>query len=148
MKENSQVSGLLTSIIFEGQRLGVNYVETTQIEGYPGVRCDVYNFIGDSTRDLGVVKIDGGKYTPPQIVQKVAEEQRTTERYVSGDGRLKVVKPDGTVYLYEISRWSKVALSVDVEPGDKMQWFADPFSHLEIWEICEPAYSEGRFLNI
>jgi hypothetical protein len=148
MKEKSQVSGLLTSINFEDQRLGVEYVETTQIEGYPGLRCDVYQFTNDNRRDLGVIHIEGGSNTPPQIVQKVAEEQRTTERYVSGDGRLKVIKPDGTVYLYEISRWSKVALSVDVEPGDKMQWFADPFSRLEIWEICEPAYSEGRFLNI
>ena len=121
----------------------VEFAETT----FPaeGVECDVYNFVGDNSKDLGVIKIGRANKTPPQ---RVENGERTTERYASGNGRLIVKKKDGTNILYEINTTSRVPLSVDVEIGDVMQWEASQGSDLVAYEVCTPPYKDGRYTNL
>lgn len=137
----------LKSIDFEGSLLPVKYRQTTHIEGNPGVTCDEYNIDGDETRDLGVIKIEGGCSTPVQEVRWVQDRQRAVEKYVKGSGTLKVKNPNGETILYLVSSKSRMPLSVDIFPGDLIQWRADIGSKLEVYEILSPSYNENWFRN-
>lgn len=138
----------LTIFTFEGVSQPVEFRETEEIPGYPGVKCDDYDFVGDDSKDLGVIRISEGCSTPRQKINDRKDTKRTVERYASGNGRLIVKKKDGPTALYEISSRSLAPLSVDVEIGDTMQWQADPDSNLVVYEICIPRFKPGRYTNL
>lgn len=130
----------LSSFRFEGRDLPVSFVETMEVTD--GVKCDVYAFVGDPTKDLGVIRIKPGKRTP---LQKVLKGERTIEGYLSGVGILKVTKPDGETITYTLQTGK---FPVDVKIGETMQWEAAPDSELTAYEVCFPPYQDGRYENI
>lgn len=131
----------LTSFDFEGKTIPVNYRFTEVVA--EGVECDVYRFVGDGDKDLGIIRIRG-EMTPEQ---EVVEGDRTIEKFRSGAGRLKVKRSDGWVELYEFGGKSHATVSVNVQVGDEMQWFSSVGAHLTASEVCFPPYEEGRFIN-
>jgi hypothetical protein len=133
----------LSQFEFEGFSRGVTYLETTKIEGYPDVECDVYKFDGDDSKDLGIIRINKGGFTP---LQRVNEGERTVEGRVSGSGRFIVIRADRTEEIYAVG--GSIPFSVEVKKGDSMQWRADTDSNLVAYEVCIPPYKDGRFENI
>lgn len=133
----------LKSFRFEENEQVVSYVETMRVTD--GVDCEVYTFDGDSSKDLGIIKINPGRKTP---LQKVLKGDRTIEGYVSGKGKLYVTKPDGRQETYAVGEESRKPFSVIVEIGELMQWEADEDSDLVAYEICFPPYEDGRYQNI
>ncbi|MFH1705954.1 MAG: hypothetical protein ABH867_03555 [Patescibacteria group bacterium] len=75
----------IKSFLFEGREQPVSFVETMHI--VDGVDCDVYTFDGDSTKDLGIIRIVPGNKTP---LQRVLKGDRTVEGYLSGKGKLTI----------------------------------------------------------
>jgi hypothetical protein len=122
--------------LFEGQELPVEFIETIQV--IDGVECDVYRFVGDNSRDLGIIRISPGKHTP---LQRVLKGNKTIEGYISGKGRLEI--NGKTVYIAD-GRPISVIVNID----ETMQWFADDDSSLTAYEICYPPYEDGRYENI
>lgn len=131
----------ITSFEFEGKAEQVNFVETGKVK--EGVECDVYEFADDKGKDLGVIRIVQGHWTPPQ---KVKEGGRTIEGYMAGQGKLVVIRGDGVREEYRAD--SKNKISVDVKIGDIMQWQADDDSDLQASEVCFPPFSSGRFEDL
>jgi hypothetical protein len=117
----------------------VKFIETTKVG--EGVECDVYKFVGDSGKDLGIIRIKAGNKTP---LQKILAGERTVEGYVSGEGGLTVIGVDCQRKIYA----GKNGLAVEVKIGELMQWQAAPGSDLEVYEICYPPYETGRFENL
>ena len=58
----------LNSFNFEGKDMSVNFIEMMEV--VEGVECDVYEFIGDKSKDLGIIRIKAGGKTPLQKVLK------------------------------------------------------------------------------
>ena len=141
--EISQVESRITSFEFEGQVKQLNFVETTHVK--PGVDCDVYLFVGDKTKDLGIIKIQQGNWTPPQ---EVLLGDRTVEGYVSGKGKLVILRGGKDREEHKVGDNPEEKLSVDVKIGDVMQWQADEDSNLSASEICFPPYADGRYNNL
>ena len=129
----------INSFNFEGKEQDVVFVETMQVAA--GVECDVYKFDGDAGKDLGIIRIRAGCKTP---LQKVMKGDRTIEGYISGRGKLIIIKTDGEQKIYIGER----GLAVSVGVGEVMQWQADSDSDLEGYEICFPPYQAGRFQNL
>lgn len=138
-EHNSRLDGFE----FEGVLLPVEFVETTKVA--EGVKCDVYKFIGEKKKDLGIVKIEPGCKTP---LQKVLKGEKTIEGYVSGSGKLTVTRKNGEVETFDVVDKPTEYLSVLVDIGDKMQWEASPDSKLLAYEVCFPPYEDGRFENL
>lgn len=130
----------LTSFEFGGQRLSIEFIETTEVTD--GVECDIYKFVGDNTKDLGIIRIDANCKTP---LQKVLKGDRTTEGFVSGAGKL-IVSKNGEDSIYKVKDGD--SLSVNVEIGETMQWMADENRSLKVYEICFPPYEDGRYENL
>lgn len=128
----------LESFEFEGKIQQVSFVEVEEIA--EGVKCDVYSFLGDDSKDLGIIKIEPGFKTP---LQRVLQGTRTVEGYISGDGWLTVTRRDGTREVYQ----SPDSFSVDINTGDLMQWKAGR-ERLRAFEICIPPYQDGRYQNL
>jgi len=124
------------SFLFEGREQLVSFVETQNVAN--GVECDVYKFDGDTTKDLGMIRIEPGRKTP---LQKVLKGDKTVEGYISGKGKLKITKPNGKQVVYT------EPFAITVAVGELMQWEADPDSDLSVYEICYPPYEDGRFQN-
>ena len=124
------------SFLFEGREQLVSFVETLDVAD--GVACDVYTFDGDTTKDLGMIRIEPGRKTP---LQKVLKGDKTVEGYISGKGKLKITKPNGKQVVYT------EPFAITVAVGELMQWEADPDSDLSVYEICYPPYEDGRFQN-
>ena len=143
--ETASQTHRLTSFEFEGKVLPVIYRETTKFNDYPGVECDVYDFVGNNGMDLAIIKIAKGCKTPDQEILK---GKRTIEGFVLGKGRLVLKRKDGPDGVYPVSDRSKFPFSIDVKIGDKMQWIADTDSELVAYEICIPKYQEGRYRNL
>jgi len=137
-----QNTTILKSFNFEGNEQLVSYVETMHV--VEGVDCEVYTFDGDSSKDLGIIKISYGCKTP---LQKVLKGDKTIEGYVSGRGKLTITKPEGKQEIY-IAEEASEPISVVVEIGELMQWEADKDSDLVAYEICFPPYEDGRYQNI
>ncbi|MBU2592131.1 hypothetical protein KKD61_01560 [Patescibacteria group bacterium] len=133
----------IKSFLFEGREQPVSFVETMHI--VDGVDCDVYTFDGDSTKDLGIIRIVPGNKTP---LQRVLKGDRTVEGYLSGKGKLTITKPDGKQQIYEVNEELKEPIVVTVAIGELMQWEADTSSNLKVYEICFPPYEDGRYENI
>jgi len=124
------------SFLFEGREQLVSFMETLDVAD--GVACDVYTFDGDTTKDLGMIRIEPGRKTP---LQKVLKGDKTVEGYISGKGKLKITKPNGKQVVYT------EPFAITVAVGELMQWEADPDSDLSVYEICYPPYEDGRFQN-
>jgi len=125
---------LLTEI--DGEK--VDFVETTIVKD--GVTCDIYSFIGNTTKDLGVVKVTKGSKTP---LQKVLLGDKTLEIFKDGSGTLTVTSAEGAECVYH---FPTEITEVQVNLGETMQWHA--IGDLTIYEICYPPYQDGRFANI
>ena len=130
----------LTSFNFEGQEQAVSFIETTNV--VDGVDCEVYSFVEDDTKDLGIIKISPSKKTP---LQKVIKGEKTIEGYISGKGKLTITKSDGRQVEF-VADGSPITAIVNI--GELMRWESDPDLGLEVFEICYPPYEDGRFENI
>ncbi len=117
------------------QASAVEYMETNYPNEY--TICDVYRFTEDNSRDLAIISIKPHGQTP---LQKVLEGDVTEEGYVTGQGQLTV---NQTIYQFP----SEERQSVEVRPGDVMQWEAYD-SELVFYELCTPPYVDGRFMNL
>jgi hypothetical protein len=133
----------INNFTFEGKEQPVSFVETTHVAD--GADCDVYSFVGDSTKDLGIIKIAPGCKTP---LQKVLNGDRTIEGYRSGKGKLIITKPDGSREVHAVGSEMEEPFSITVAIGELMQWEADKDSSLTAYEVCFPPYEDGRYENI
>jgi hypothetical protein len=140
--KNTNQSVHLDKFEFENASQSVEFVEATNV--VEGVKCDIYKFTDDNTKDLGIINIDSGKKTP---LQKVLKGEKTIEGYVSGSGKLVVMRNGGKEEVYKVKDGDP-PLSVDVEVGETMQWEASPNSKLVVYEVCFPPYEDGRFKNL
>jgi hypothetical protein len=132
---------LSKTFTFENQEQPVSFIETLHVTD--GVDCDVYSFVSDESKDLGIIRINPGSKTP---LQKVLKGDRTIEGYISGKGKLTVMKSDGKQEVYTAD--GKFEKPIDVKIGELMQWKADPDSELITFGICFPPYEDGRYENI
>jgi hypothetical protein len=132
---------MLTSFFYEGEDRPVSFVETVAVR--EGVRCDVYQFDGDDTRDLAVIAVDKGVSTP---LRKVIDGTKTTEGYIWGKAKLTITRAAGNTEEWSFPGWQPVGRTTDVYVGDTMQWKAK--ENLTFYEICEPPYQDGRFLDL
>lgn len=141
MSEQLEGDNKLRNFTFEGKLQSVVCNETQQVTD--GVECDVYNFVGDRTKDLGIIRIKPGKHTPPQ---KVKKGDRTVEGYFSGKGRLVVIRDDKRM-VNDVGADPTQKFSFDVEHGDLMQWQAAEDSSLVASEVCFPPFptTPGRY---
>lgn len=121
----------------------VVFVETVPV--VEGVECDVYSVEGDNNKDLGIIRIKLGSSTP---LQKVLRGEKTIEGYVSGKGKLTIIRASGEEEIHPVDDKNKGMFSIDVGIGDTMQWQADKDSDLVAFEICIPPYEDGRYENI
>lgn len=128
---------------FEGRMLPVSFVSTLDVT--EGVQCDVYKFVGDKAKDLGIIRIQPGRQTP---LQKVLKGDKTIEGYISGKGRLVITLPGGEKKIYEVWTGMKNPPLIIVGINELMQWEADKNSELIAYEICYPPYEDGRYENI
>lgn len=119
----------------------VSFVETMQVTD--GVECEVYSFVKNEGRDLGIIKIEPGKKTP---LQRVLQGEKTIEGFLAGKGKLTVTKTDGTQKIHVADGTKPIVVTVQI--GETMQWEADPDSNLVAFELCFPPYEDGRFENI
>lgn len=133
----------LKAFNFEGKEQPVSFVETMHV--VDGVDCDVYTFVGDSSKDLGVIKISPGSKTP---LQKVLKGDKTVEGYIKGKGKLTITKSDGKQEVYIADGESKEPIVVTVGIGEQMQWEADKEYELVAYEVCFPPYEDGRYENL
>jgi len=133
----------INSFTFEGKEQPVNFVETMKVA--EGVECDLYTFDGNTSKDLGIIRIKPGSRTP---LQKVVKGDRTIEGYISGKGKLTIIGSDGIQHIYEVGDEMKEPTVVAIAIGELMQWEADPNSNLIVYEVCFPPYEDGRYENI
>jgi len=129
----------LQDFSFEGKLHRVRYVETTPVT--EGVVCEVYAFVDDNTRDLGIVTVSKGARTP---LERVLNGNRTSNGFISGRGVLTVTSEDGTTQVHHFDSDNEKPI-VDVEVGETMQWVADGEADLMFYEVCDPPYEEGRY---
>jgi hypothetical protein len=83
------------AFIMKKMKSQFSFVETTHVA--EGVECEVYTFVENEGRDLGIIKIEPGMKTP---LQKVLKGEKTIEGYLSGKGKLTITKPDGTQEVF------------------------------------------------
>ena len=131
---------LLTSFECDNRSQPVEFVKTEQVT--KGVECDVYSFIGDPTKDLGIIRIQPGFKTPRQ---RVIQGEKTIEGYISGKGKLIIERGAGEREEYNLKDKRRNKPEITVNIGDTMQWQAAIDSYLIAYEICFPPYGEGRY---
>ena len=130
----------LLTFPINGKDVPIKFVEFMNVKD--GVDCEVYAFVNDDTKDLGIVTVRQGSSTPKQ---KVLQGKRTIEGYLSGKGVLKITQASGERLSYAFPNTAGLK-EVTVIVGDTMQWAAD--EELVFYEICEPPYRDGRFQNL
>jgi hypothetical protein len=138
----------LTVFVFEGQELSVRCRRTELKENIaPGVYCDGYDFVGDPSRDLGMIHFAPGCRTPLQLV---LEGTLTVEKHVSGKGWLFIERASGDAESHPVGFNGESGLQVGVNIGDIMQWVAANDSELVVAEVCYPPYPEtpNRYKNL
>lgn len=138
--ERDLMGSKLTTFEYDGKVLPVEFVETMDVKD--GVVCDVYSFIGDTSKDLGIVTVKRGHKTP---LQRVLKGDKTIEGFVSGTGVLTVKPKYGKERTYQFNEGSNTSY-IEVGVGETMQWLAD--TDLIFYEVCYPPYSDGRFENL
>lgn len=141
MPMSEQMKPQLESFMLYGIELPVEFIETTSVKS--GVECDVYTFMDDSERDLGIIRIDAGARSPRQ---RILAGIKTVEGHISGKAKLVVENPDGTIEEYDFPSDDRV--QVEVRIGQIMQWCADDETPVICYEVCYPPYSDGRFENL
>src|SRR3989338_4638596 len=100
MSQNYDGRGTLPPIktfMFEGTEQRVSYKITTEVTD--NVDCDVYEFLDDPKKDLGIIRIKPGGKTP---LQKVLNGDKTIEGHISGRGKLTVIKAGGGKTEYAV----------------------------------------------
>ena len=117
---------------FKGE--AVTFVKSSQVK--EGVVCDVYKYNNTDERDLGIVYVDAGFTTP---LQQVVQGDKTVEGYLQGNGTLTVSEKK---YVFPNNETQEILVDV----GETMQWRAG--TDLIFYEICEPPYQDGRFVNL
>lgn len=117
---------------FKGQK--VTFIEAQQIKA--GVECDVYSFMGDGSKDLGLIRIQKGAQTPKQLILK---GEKTVEGLLQGDAILETSR--GTFNFHDGD-----TDGIELKVNDSMQWTALEDSIL--YEICYPPYEDGRFKDL
>jgi len=121
-------------------------LQTTRIDSsevFPGVVCDAYEHPETKKRDLAIINIKAGYRTRPQRVLSGIE---TTEGYISGKGRLIIIKEDGEkLPPFEVEPGSE-GFAHTVKVGEIMQWQAD--EDLVVFEVCYLPYEDDRFENL
>lgn len=120
----------------------VSFVETIQIK--EGVVCDVYSFINDDSKDLGIVTLSKGYKTP---LQRVLLGDKTIEGFMGGTGILTIQKEGEDTQNYKFPDTAQPK-EIDVKVGELMQWEAGTNENLEFYEICYPPYKDGRYENL
>lgn len=143
MLKFNMMNSRLNEFLFDGIRQEVRYIETMEVNA--GVICDVYVFVHDKSKDLGIVKISKGRKTP---LQKVIKGTRTIEGYISGKGRLIIDRSNGQHEVVEVNENAQIPLEIVVMVDDVMQWQADTSEDLQVYEICFPPYEDGRFISL
>lgn len=128
----------LTTFELNGTSKNINFIETQQVKD--GVSCDVYEFVDDNSCDLGIITVRAGMATPKQ---KVLSGEKTIEGFISGEGSLEISRADGNQYKYH---FPGRLVETELHIGDTMQWRAK--EDLTCYEVCYPAYQDGRFHNI
>jgi hypothetical protein len=142
--ETNEAAAKLTSFTFKGKDYPVEFIET--IHKREGLEVDTYNFVGDKTRDLAIMRINHGFKTPRQ---RIDEGERTLEGLVSGRGHFIVERKDSDLpEVFRFTDSSQNTSPIEVNIGDVMQWKADGDSTLVAYEICYPKYSDGRFKDL
>jgi hypothetical protein len=134
-----------TTIMLAGDEVKIAYVETTQVK--EGVSCDVYRFAEDNSKDLAIVTVTQGAKTP---LQRVVRGISTIEGFYDGAGTLTVKLDDGTeqLYRFEPGDNARMQAGIQIEIGQQMQWAADKGEDLVFYEVCDPPYEDGRFVNL
>lgn len=130
----------LETFVYRDKTLATNFMGSSKV--FPGVVCEVYLHPETQERDLGIIYIEAGKKTKPQ---KVLAGEETIEGYISGTGRLILLKPTGENLVFEVGPETE-GFSHTIEIGDIMQWQSD--EDLVVFEICYPPYQDGRFENL
>ncbi len=133
----------LETFAHNNQTLPIQFIERTEVTS--GVVCDVYKFINENEKDLGIITISPGKKTPKQLI---LDGEKTVEGYVSGKGKLYVRKKDQLESIYEVGGNQTVNFSIELKKGDSRQWLASNGDELCVYEICYPPYQDGRFKTI
>jgi hypothetical protein len=133
----------LTTFTLNNQVLPVRYVETQRVK--KGVECDIYVFTNDTSKDLAIVRVQGGYKTP---LQKILKGTETIEGFISGQATLTVTSPNGKPQIHSFDSNADVIKEVVVAVGQTMQWAASGRAELEFYEVCEPPYEDGRFENL
>lgn len=128
---------------YDGKSIPVNFTESSEITN--GVRCDVYRFPEDESRDLGVIYIEAGYRTP---LQRVLKGEKTIEGFYIGKGTLTITKENGEKEIYEVDDKLGKEFSREVKIGEIMQWQAAPDSSLITYEVCYPPYQPGRYEDL
>ena len=131
----------LTSFILDNESHSVQFVETLAVK--EGVECDTYSFIDNKSKDLAIVRVQGGYKTPLQLILSGSQ---TIEGFISGQGTLTIQEQNGESKKYSFKDGdNKPAIPVTV--GQIMQWEADKNSGIIFYELCYPPYKDGRFKN-
>lgn len=123
----------------EFKKKPVEFIESSIVK--EGVACDVYSFVGDNTKDLGIVEVKKGFKTPLQLV---TGGEKTLEVFRQGKGTLTITDKSGNQKVYRFPDSEQT--EVEVKVGEKMQWEA--LDDLVFAEVCYPPYKDGRFKNI
>lgn len=139
-----QETDIINNFSFKEKNQPVEFVKTMNVAR--GIDCDVYKFIDDLEKDLGIIRIKAGSKTP---LQKVLKGDRTIEGSISGKGKLIITNSSGEQETYEVGEGlDNKPVEVIVEIGDTMQWEADRDTGLIAYEICFPPYEDGRYENL
>lgn len=133
---------MLKEFALNGIMEPVEFIETMKVK--LGVVCHVYKFKNRSDCDLGIIEISKGENTPKQ---KILKGEKTIEGYISGSGKFTIQNQDKISKIYEIKNGNQ-EFQIDLVVGDVMQWTANVNEELTCFEVCFPAYEEGRFLNL
>ena len=128
---------------YHGKDLPVHYIETSTVND--DVECDVYEFVEDASKDLGIIRIQPGGATP---LQRVLKGDKTIEGYISGQGILQVSNIEGDSKIYEFPINSQKFSEIVVNKHETMQWQSTGDTELVVYEICHPPYEDGRFLDL
>lgn len=131
----------LSSFFIDGKTQPVRFVETQTIK--EGVKCDIYSFIDDRSKDLAVVTVLPGHKTP---MQRILSGSKTIEGLISGEGTLSILGKDKESKTYNFKNGDNK--DVVVEVGQIMQWEASKNKNLVFYEVCYPPYEDGRFENL
>lgn len=131
----------ITEFFVDSVMRPVEFIETLHIK--QGVECDTYAFIGDSSKDLAIVRVQKGCKTP---LQRVLLGTKTIEGFVAGAGVL-TIRGEDEVQMHRFEQGLENE-PVSVGIGQTMQWQASDGVDLVFYEICEPPYVDGRYENL